>query len=230
MTNFGARAILALPKMPERQLRLLLALETFSRREDGWREAGTELLASTAGLSVKTTARARVELVKSGAIEYRRGNGRRRFSTYRLKVVINDVPLPEPGKVPSDSAPLSGAGKVPSDSAHLSGPGKVVEQPRKGTQTGSGKVPKRNPATSGNASGELEPHELEPSSSRRTTRTGSRGEPAATGMTKKKIPRTNVPEAEWVCATCGAKAADGVRFAVPPDQCADCAAKAKAGP
>jgi hypothetical protein len=44
--------------------------------------------------------------------------------------------------------------------------------------------------------------------------------------TKKRIPRTDIPESEWVCAKCGAKAADGVRFAVPPDLCADCAAKA----
>jgi hypothetical protein len=49
-------------------------------------------------------------------------------------------------------------------------------------------------------------------------------------MTKKKNPRTDIPESEWVCAGCGAKAADGVRFAVPPDLCADCAAKAGAGP
>ena len=44
------------------------------------------------------------------------------------------------------------------------------------------------------------------------------------------VPNTDIPESEWVCARCGAKAADGVRFAVPPDLCADCAAKAEAGP
>ena len=86
MTNFGTRAILALPKMPERRLRLLLALETFTRGEDGWREAGTGLLASTAGLSVNTAARARRELAKSGVIEYGRGDGRGHLSTYRIKV------------------------------------------------------------------------------------------------------------------------------------------------
>ena len=41
MTNYGTCAILALPKMPERRLRFLLALETFTRGEDGRREAGT---------------------------------------------------------------------------------------------------------------------------------------------------------------------------------------------
>ena len=46
----------------------------------------------------------------------------------------------------------------------------------------------------------------------------------------KKIQRTDIPESEWVCARCGAKAADNVPFARPPDLCADCAAKAEAEP
>jgi hypothetical protein len=150
VTNFGTRAILALPKMPERRLRFLLALETFTRREDGWREAGTELLASAAGLSAKTTARARRELAASGAIEYRRGNGRGQLGTYRLKVPSDTVHLPEPGKVPSDGD-------------HLSEPGKVVKQPRKGGQTGLEKVGTGHSLTSGNAIVGLEPIALESS-------------------------------------------------------------------
>lgn len=156
--------------MPERQLRFLLALETFTRRDDCWREVGTALLASTAGLSVNTTARARGELVKSDAIGYRRGNGRGQVGTYRIKVPINDVHLPEPGKVPSDTDHLSSPGKVPNNAGHLSEPGKVPKQPRKGTQPGSEKVPKRNAATSGNAIGALEPIALEPSALSRAGR------------------------------------------------------------
>ena len=163
MTNYGTRAILALPKMPERQLRFLLALETFTRNEDGWREAGTALLARTAGLSVKTAVRARAELVKSAAIGYQPGNGRGQVGTYRLKVVINDVHLSEPGKVPSDGAHLSGAGKVSSDGAHLSEPERYPNERRKGTPTGSKKVPTRNASTSQNAFAALEPLALEPS-------------------------------------------------------------------
>jgi len=52
--------------------------------------------------------------------------------------------------------------------------------------------------------------------------------PAAATKTTTKIPKTDIPEAEWVCSGCGAKAADGVRFARPPDLCADCAAGAEA--
>ena len=56
-----------------------------------------------------------------------------------------------------------------------------------------------------------------------------RSRTAARRMTK-KIQRTDIPESEWVCARCGAKAADNVPFARPPDLCADCAAKAEAEP
>jgi hypothetical protein len=168
VTNYGTRAILGLPKMPERQLRFLLGLETFTGREDGWREAGTALLASTAGLSVNTAARARVELVKSGAIEYRRGNGRGQVGPYRIKVPSVVVHLPEPGKVPNDAGDLSGPEKVPNDAGDLSSPERYPNEPRKGTQTGLKKVPKRNAATSGNAIGALEPLALESSALPRT--------------------------------------------------------------
>ena len=137
MTNFGTRLILGLPKMPERQLRVLLALETLPRRKGGWRRAGTELLAATAGLSANTAVKARDELVSSGAIEYRRGNGRGKVSAYRIKVT-NDVGY------------LSSAERYPNGL-------------RKGTQTGSVKVPKRNAPSSGNASGELSTYELQSS-------------------------------------------------------------------
>lgn len=59
---------------------------------------------------------------------------------------------------------------------------------------------------------------------------GDRPAAATKTTTKRKIPTTDIPEAQWVCSGCGAKAADGVRFARPPDLCAECAAKAGAEP
>ena len=54
-----------------------------------------------------------------------------------------------------------------------------------------------------------------------------RSRAAAPRTTTKKIPRTDIPESEWVCARCGAKAVDAVPFARPPDLCAECAGKAE---
>ena len=44
-SNYRTRAILRLPKLSERQRSFLLALETITRGEDGWRKAGLDLLA-----------------------------------------------------------------------------------------------------------------------------------------------------------------------------------------
>jgi len=177
VTNHGTRAILGLPKMPERQLQLLLALETFTPRDDGWREVGTKLLASTAGLSATTATRARRDLVKSGAIEYERGDGKGHLSTYRIKVPHGVVHLPEPGKVVTDGGDLKGGhnaddlkgghnaddlegGHIVDD---LSGPGKVVTKAPERSPNSPRKGSHRNPATSGNAIGALEALALEPS-------------------------------------------------------------------
>jgi hypothetical protein len=91
VTNFGALAILALPKMPERQLRFLLALETVTAR-GSWREAQTELLARQAGLSVRTAIKARAELAKAGMIEYRPGTGPGHPGRYRLPAIVGEPP------------------------------------------------------------------------------------------------------------------------------------------
>ena len=121
MTNYGARVILAMPKMPERRLRFLLALETLPRREGGWREVKTGKLAEHAGLSVNTTVRARGELVASGAIEYKPGNGQGHVSAYRIKVT-------------NDAGDLQARQRYPTMLGTL-----------KGTQTSPVKVPKRAP-------------------------------------------------------------------------------------
>lgn len=162
MTNFGTRAILAaLPEAtPTRRLRFLLALETFTRSPDGWRAAGTELLAERAGLSQRTARRARNDLVAAGVIDYRRGEGRGHASAYRIKVAgVADHEL----NADSDVA----TGKADSDVATFDDPGKVATEPRKGGQPDPVKVATdpdkgghRNAATSANASGELEPYEL----------------------------------------------------------------------
>jgi hypothetical protein len=85
VTNEAILAVLALPGIPGRQLRFLLALGTFARGEHGWRKAGIRLLASKAGLSPTTAAKARGELVKAGVIEFARGRGHG-LSTYRIRL------------------------------------------------------------------------------------------------------------------------------------------------
>ena len=156
MTNYGALAILALPKMPERQLRFLLALETVTRGEDGWREIETGVLARQAGLSVTTVVKARAELAAFGRIEYRPGTGPGHPGRYRVRVDV-DKPPANAGRVKptSDAArvkPTSDAGRVnPTNPA----PGSLP--------TGSPKPTTPNAVTSANASIALEPLALESS-------------------------------------------------------------------
>jgi hypothetical protein len=114
---------MALRKLPERQRAVLIGLETFTRGEDGWRAAGTVLLAEAAGLSVTTLDKARRELVASGLIDYRRGDGRGHVSTYRIKV-------------PNIADHLYGPAKVPKDDEHLSKTERYPNEDQKGTQTG----------------------------------------------------------------------------------------------
>ena len=56
---------------PERQWRLLTALETITPDADGWRSVGMTLLGEYAGLSQPHLRRARRELAEAGLIEYR---------------------------------------------------------------------------------------------------------------------------------------------------------------
>lgn len=150
MTNHGTRVILALPKMPDRQLRLMLALETVTPGSDGWREVGADLLARIANLSPNTAARARDELIKAARIEYKPGSGRGRVSAYRLKA-------------PNGRGYLSGPEKVPSETDHLSEPERYPIEARKGTQSGPVKVPNQNALTCENENPALEASALEAS-------------------------------------------------------------------
>jgi hypothetical protein len=85
-SNFTVRAILALPGISERELRVLMVLETVTADKDGWREVGAVLLARYARMSVGTAARARGKLAGRGLIEYVRGDGQGHLSAYRLRI------------------------------------------------------------------------------------------------------------------------------------------------
>ena len=92
MTNFGARAILALPRRAgqgaEAELRLLIALEASTRAaDDGARRIPLARVAEFAGLPEISARRARDRLVTRGLIEYQRGP-RGRGSVWRLMFPI----------------------------------------------------------------------------------------------------------------------------------------------
>jgi hypothetical protein len=147
VTNFGTLAILALPKMPERQRYLLLALETVTADADGWRPIGIELLARLAGPSVNTAIKARDELAAAGLIEYRRGTGPGHPSVYRLRFDLSN-----PVKDAATVNPVKNAATV---NPVKPAAGTVSNAPRNPTS--------RNAATSGNAIAALEPIALEAS-------------------------------------------------------------------
>ena len=167
MTNKGARAILGLPQMPERQLRFLLALETFTRREDGWRPSGTELLADAAGLSPRTVAKARSELVAAGLIDYRRGDGRGHVSTYQIRAPgVADHHL----KVATEVATFKGGNDVATFTQAerwQPEPVKVADQADKGSR--------RNALTSRNSFGAPKDSALKESALPRPVLAGSGG-------------------------------------------------------
>jgi hypothetical protein len=184
VTNFGALVILALPGIPERQLRLLLALETVTRDADGWRQAETGVLAQLARMSVNTAAKARGEAVKAGLIEYRPGTGPGHPGRYRILLDV-DKPPKNAGAVnppknaggvnpPNDAGPVNppnDAGPVnPPKPAPVSHP----NEPQKPTTP--------NAVTSADASISLEPLTLESSSLREAPRLDGHAEGARSGQ------------------------------------------------
>ena len=119
MSNEAVLAILALPDprrpddpeggVPERQLRFLLALSTFTRK-DGWREAGIRLLARKANQSPTTAAKARGELIRAELLDYVRGKGRA-LSRYQIKAPgVDDHLAQESASVAGTQAIASVAG------------------------------------------------------------------------------------------------------------------------
>jgi hypothetical protein len=170
MTNFGALAILALPGIPERQLRLLLALETVTRDADSWREIETGVLARKARVSVNTAAKARSELAKAGLIEYRPGTGPGHFGRYRLLVDVDGKPPKNAGGVkPPKNA---GGVKPPKDAGAVNPPKQAPVSHPNGPQ----KPTTPNAVTSADASTYLEPLYLESSGLREAPRLNSHAE------------------------------------------------------
>jgi hypothetical protein len=174
-SNYRTRAIMRLPKLPERQRAFLIGLETITRDKDSWRETGLDVLAWCAGLSETTATRARDQLVASGLVEYRRGEGRGHVSAYRLAPQVDDDRTSPPKKGRHNADDLSGPRKGSHSADDLSEPPKGshnaddLPEPRKGRQTGPVKVVNRpdkgrhrNPATSDDTSGVLSTYVLKP--------------------------------------------------------------------
>lgn len=88
MTNFGAGYILAAlhRRANARQVRVLIALETFGCDRDGWRSVSQVTLAAYANVDLKTLKRARAELLDKKLIEYKPGLWKGVQSRYRICV------------------------------------------------------------------------------------------------------------------------------------------------
>ncbi len=160
-SNNRVRVILRLRgTIPKRQIELLLALETFTPDDDGWREAGADLIDSETGITPRTAARARGELIAAGWLDFDRGDGRGHVSRYRVR--LPDVP--KKGRQNADSKGRQNADSNASkddDMATFKGrqqtPVKVATEPDKGRH--------RNPAASANAIGALKDIALKSSAS-----------------------------------------------------------------
>jgi hypothetical protein len=63
------------PTTPPRQLRLMLAIETFPAEADGWRPIAAELLMEAANISYPTFKTARQEVRAAGWADYEPGHG-----------------------------------------------------------------------------------------------------------------------------------------------------------
>jgi hypothetical protein len=162
-SNNRIRAILRLRgTIPKRQVDLLLALETFTPDDDGWREAGADLLDTETNVSPRTAARAREELTGAGWLDYERGDGRGYVSRYRVR--LPDVPKKE-GRQNAGVKGRQNAGSEDSRDDYMAtfkgrqnDPVKVANDPDKGRH--------RNPATSADANGALKESALKSSASR----------------------------------------------------------------
>lgn len=168
MSNFGVLAILALPKMPERQLRLLLAIETVAAIEGGWRLTTAGLLSDSAGISHNTLASARGELVKAGLLEYRPSRGRGCKSAYRLLFAL-DRPCAKPPSEPGQFSPQDHPDNPPASLGSFTG----AANGRKTTQPGVKKLPTPNALTSDDSNASLEPSSLVPGGHPLTPRKGT---------------------------------------------------------
>lgn len=101
MTNYGAQAILALPRKGritgrEAELRLLIAVESAERRKDddeSVRRISVRLAAATAGISERSARNARDRLIAAGVIGFIPAHGTGARSVWRFLVSLD-----RPGK------------------------------------------------------------------------------------------------------------------------------------
>lgn len=91
MTNYRVQQVLALGTMPERQLRLLVALATWMNDQSREVRVAFGTVIKTANISVNTGRKARKELNESGKLAYTEGRGRGN------KTVWTVLCLPEKG-------------------------------------------------------------------------------------------------------------------------------------
>jgi len=215
------------PDLPYRDFRVLVALALDATDSTRLAKPGHELLALHGNCSMRTAGRAVGRLEARGYVKVVGHPGPGRRAVYAI--------LPMPGAPGSERASERRPRTVAGEHRPLTvaGDHQPPEDPNTGhltTNTGHLSA-ERTPLTVADSEPYTGTLDLNPfRASPRTPRTGSRGRAAVTGMTKKKIPRTDIPESEWKCRECGLMAAEGVRFAAPPDLCADCAAKAEAPP
>ena len=159
-SNERIRVILRLRgKIPQRQADLLLALETFTADGDGWREAGVDLIEQETGISPRTTAKARDEMVAAEWLDFDRGDGRGHVSRYRTRLPS----VPKKGR--KNATTFKGRQSATTFTAakgRKRAPVKVANDPDKGRT--------RNPATSANANRALKELALKPSALSRAAR------------------------------------------------------------
>jgi hypothetical protein len=99
MSNYRVRQVLALPKKPERQLRLLAAIATFLSDDTCEVEAGLPAVVKASGLSRRHAKIARDELTKAGDLAYKPGLGAGNHTLWTVLCLpeTGDSCLPEKG-------------------------------------------------------------------------------------------------------------------------------------
>lgn len=100
MSNYRVRQVLALGPMPDRQLRLLVALATWMGDDSLTVRVGFGMLTGDMGTSADTARRARRDAREAGRISYVPGRGRGHVTLWIIHCL--------PAKGEQDAAPLSG--------------------------------------------------------------------------------------------------------------------------
>lgn len=115
MSNYRVRQVLALGPLPDRQLRLLVALATWMNDENKTIKVSFGIIAQDMGRSIDTAKRARRDAVAAGQITYTSTRGRGHVTSWTVDCL--------PGKGVQRSAPFSGDGKRVQPSGEKGGNG-----------------------------------------------------------------------------------------------------------